>query len=500
MIRNSLSVNEVSTPTKKKNKCIDRQSESTMASSSSSRKVEEDDENSPIKPFHLLSDIETNDRPSKGATDRFIPLRTSSKLCSVFSRLHEEQGPSERDNRGKREDSSSELLNNVYTNYLRSEVLGIISNCPSPSTHFCNSNFFSFSSTVPSMRSENQLARFDLKKVVSYTEEVLSRKIPKIPFKILDAPALQDDFYLNLLDWSSSNLLAVGLGSSVYLWRASNGVVLKVCDMGPDNLVTSVSWDKRDSLLAVGTSQGFIDVWDVNKLKKIRNMEGHSARVGALAWGETNMVSGSRDKTILIRDVRSPAQFHEKLEMHKQEVCGLKWSFDDQMFCSGGNDNKLFVWTPKSRHPVFKSNAHKAAVKALAWSPHQHGLLASGGGTVDRCIRFWNTQTGRMVSSLDTGAQVCNLMFSKTANELVSTHGYTENQVHLWSYPKMEKQATLTGHTMRVLYLAMSPDGRSIVTGAGDETLRFWDIYPKSEEQNSPRVELSDSLSKLSIR
>ena len=44
----------------------------------------------------------------------------------------------------------------------------------------------------------------------------------------------------------------------------------------------------------------------------------------------------------------------------------------------------------------------------------------------------------------------------------------------------MEKIATLTGHTYRVLYLAMSPDGSSIVTGAGDETLRFWSVFPKS--------------------
>ena len=44
----------------------------------------------------------------------------------------------------------------------------------------------------------------------------------------------------------------------------------------------------------------------------------------------------------------------------------------------------------------------------------------------------------------------------------------------------MEKISTLTGHTFRVLYLAMSPDGSSIVTGAGDETLRFWNIFPKS--------------------
>jgi WD40 repeat protein len=40
--------------------------------------------------------------------------------------------------------------------------------------------------------------------------------------------------------------------------------------------------------------------------------------------------------------------------------------------------------------------------------------------------------------------------------------------------------ATLTGHTMRVLYLSMSPDGQTIVTGAGDETLRFWNVFPSN--------------------
>ena len=80
------------------------------------------------------------------------------------------------------------------------------------------------------------------------------------------------------------------------------------------------------------------------------------------------------------------------------------------------------------------------------------------------------------------GSQVCNLMFSKTLNELVSTHGYSHNEINIWRYPEMQKLSTLTGHTYRVLYLAMSPDGSTIVTGAGDETLRFWNIFPSKTE------------------
>jgi len=83
----------------------------------------------------------------------------------------------------------------------------------------------------------------------------------------------------------------------------------------------------------------------------------------------------------------------------------------------------------------------------------QHGLLVSGGGTVDRTIRFWNMLMGQPLHHVDTGSQVCNLAWSRNGMELVSTHGYSQNQILLWRYPSMNQIAKLTGHTTRVLYL-----------------------------------------------
>jgi cell division cycle 20-like protein 1 (cofactor of APC complex) len=95
-------------------------------------------------------------------------------------------------------------------------------------------------------------------------------------------------------------------------------------------------------------------------------------------------------------------------------------------------------------------------------------------------------------------------MWSRNVNEIVSTHGYSLNQIILWRYPSMSKVATLTGHTYRcvlsviirfhlddryrVLYLAMSPDGQTIVTGAGDETLRFWNVFPSPKNRIGSRI------------
>jgi len=70
------------------------------------------------------------------------------------------------------------------------------------------------------------------------------RKVNKIPCKVLDAPSLQDDFYLNLIDWSKNNQIAVGLGSCIYLWNAENSKVTKLCELTGD-IATSVIWSAR---------------------------------------------------------------------------------------------------------------------------------------------------------------------------------------------------------------------------------------------------------------
>ncbi|DBA04765.1 TPA: hypothetical protein N0F65_004402 [Lagenidium giganteum] len=373
------------------------------------------------------------------------------------------------------------------------------------------------SANILRFKAPRQSIHDDIKTSISFsgigcsTQRMLSsdllssrRKIAKTPFKILDAPALQDDFYLNLVDWSSSNVLAVGLGASVYLWSACTSKVTKLCDLGPTDCVTSVAWSQRGTHLSVGTNSGEVQIWEATTCKLVRTMNGHVARVGTLAWSSQLIASGSRDRNIYLRDIRTPEPFQHKLAGHKQEVCGLKWSFDDHQLASGGNDNKLFVWNVNTSSsslanaqatahapatiPMVRFSEHTAAVKAIAWSPHQHGLLASGGGTADRCIRFWNTHTQTHLNAIDTGSQVCNLMWSKNVNEVVSTHGYSLNQIIVWKYPTMTKLATLTGHTFRVLYLAMSPDGQTIVTGAGDETLRFWNAFPSCKSKSGSRL------------
>ncbi|OEH74080.1 wd g-beta repeat-containing protein [Cyclospora cayetanensis] len=173
----------------------------------------------------------------------------------------------------------------------------------------------------------------------------------------------------------------------------------------------------------------------------------------------------------------------------------------------------------RTTKPLLVYSEHKAAIKAVKFCPQIDGLLASGGGTADRYIRLWNAKLGssRSVCSVDTGCQVCNICFSPHSFSFLSTHGFSLNQVFLWRfspsllstplpaqtshktlepslleslYPDLQaeyanavdpitKAATLTGHSARVLFLAASPCGCRVVTGAGrgDESLRFWRVF-----------------------
>jgi cell division cycle protein 20 (cofactor of APC complex) len=378
-----------------------------------------------------------------------VPSSSSSRCLSPLSSPHYKRQTSSTGNRRHRGGNG-----NVAVDPFAHDQLHVLHRAASNSSQHNTANGVTPFDSIS--QAENRLRN---------VTKSIGRRIPKTPSRILDAPELVDDYYLNLVSWSESNVLAVALGQCVYLWEADTGNIKHLLTLREESdFVTSVSWvrDKGNShFIAVGTNHNVVQLWDAEAERRLRSLDGHSARVGALSWNQHWLSSGGRDSLIVQHDVRSRNHVVSTYVGHTQEVCGLRWNDEGSTLASGGNENLLCLWDASmSRRganfdasnigPRLALTHHKAAVKALAWCPFHRGLLASGGGTADRTIKFWNTNSGAVLNSIDTGSQVCSLLWSKHQREICSSHGFSENQLILWKYPTMTKIQEFKGHTARV--------------------------------------------------
>ncbi|KAF9598544.1 hypothetical protein IFM89_028076 [Coptis chinensis] len=286
------------------------------------------------------------------------------------------------------------------------------------------------------------------------------RYIPQTSERTLDAPDIGDNYYLNLLDWGSNNVFAIGLGNTLYLWDASDSSTTELFTIDDENgPITSLRWASDGRNLAVGLNNLEVQIWDVVSNRRMRTLRGgHSSRVGSLDWNEHILSTGGMDGVITNNDARISNHIVEKYEGHQLEVCGLNWSSSGQQLASGGNDNLLHIWdhsmaTSNSRTQwLHRLDDHTAAVKALAWCPFHSSVLASGGGVGDHHITFWNTHTGACLNSVDTGSQ--------------------------------------------------SPNGCTVASATGDETLRFWNVFgiPEVVANPAPKTNLEPFASFSRIR
>ena len=335
------------------------------------------------------------------------------------------------------------------------------------------------------------------------------RRIATTPEKTLDTPDMRDDFYSHLLCWSTQNVVAVALGSCVHTWNGNTGDVAEVCDLaelgervggGEGAYVKALTWDESGTLLQVGTQSGHVQIWDLEKGERVRTFKpsangsnpADNSAITTSSWAEDGTLAlgywsgllrehDLRQRDSIIRDINNA---------HSQSICGMKYRADSGLLATGGNDNVVKVWDRRTTTAKMQKERHRAAVRALSWSPMNSSLLATGGGTMDKMIHFWNVTQGTRLQSIQTDAQITALHWSQRYKEIVSCHGTVSTEgcapsyVNLWSYPSLEKVESFVAHESRTLHSALSPDGQVLATCSTDESLKFWRIFEVMEEKS----------------
>ncbi|KAI2626894.1 WD40 repeat-like protein [Xylaria nigripes] len=143
---------------------------------------------------------------------------------------------------------------------------------------------------------------------------------------------------------------------------------------------------------------------------------------------------------------------------------------------------------------------HAAAVKAIAFCPWREGLIATGGGSNDKCIHFFHTTSGAALATISVAAQVTSLIWSKTRREIAATFGYTHPdhpyRIAVFSWPDCRQVAAVSWEgEHRALYAVAYPGGPSdtyrtkerlksrtaeegcIVVASSDESVKFHEVW-----------------------
>jgi cell division cycle protein 20 (cofactor of APC complex) len=298
----------------------------------------------------------------------------------------------------------------------------------------------------------------------------------------LEAPGIADNYYTSVIDWGASNVIGVALKEELYVWREKTNGARKpklLTTLANEEPITSVLVGEPNCVI-IGSENGHLDVWDIERGLQLRSLLGHTNRIATLDQHHHVLSSGSRDSRIIHWDLRTrEAKICVIDSQHQHEVCAIKWNADGSVLASGGVDEALCLWSMSTRSLEAKiESAHSSTIKALAWCPWQSNILASGAGIGDKCIKFWQSYTHSLLDSVETCAQISALQWCAPTRELISAHGYSTNTITVWRYPQMKPIARLSGHTSRVLGMAMSPDQRIIVSASADETLKYWCIRP----------------------
>ncbi|MEH2395461.1 MAG: serine/threonine-protein kinase [Nostoc sp.] len=244
---------------------------------------------------------------------------------------------------------------------------------------------------------------------------------------------------------------------------------------GKSAKVADLNW----GILASGSWDNTIKLWDVNTGKEIRTLVGHANWVNSVAFSPDGkfLASGSADCTIKLWQVHTGIEI-QTLIGHSDSVSSVAYSprtlttnsKDRQLVASGSNDYTIKLWQVYTGRNISTLLGHSFFVNSIAFS--QDGeIIASGSG--DNTIKLWHVNTGREIRTLvGHSNSVWSVAFSQNGELLAS--GSWDNTIKLWHVHSGREISTLIGHSNYVRCVAFSPNGQTLVSGGDDDTIKIW--------------------------
>jgi len=360
------------------------------------------------------------------------------------------------------------------------------------------------------IQADSNLAQFlrDAHSFVASSYEAIERSAPHIylsalPFANKDS-LVYKEFSEHCIGLTTVDRFAIGNhgGSTVMTLTGHSGPVL------------SVSYSGDGRLLASGSKDGSVRVWDTRTGEEARApFLGDNGSVLTVDFAQSNrwVASGTQSGVVCVWSITSNQASHRRLNGHSDSVNCVKFSPDGFRLASTSEDRSLCIWCPDTGGQLAAVHGHTNGAMGIVFSPNGE-ILAScseDGGiqlrhtTMDKpaykplgrggynCIDFspdgeiiagtsrntvvlWQVKTKEIITSLKQDGKNSSARFSPDGGSMVVTCG---SAVRLWSLRPNPQQASwvdLGGHAGEVNCATFSPDGLYIASASDDSTIRIW--------------------------
>ncbi|WP_026734408.1 serine/threonine-protein kinase [Fischerella sp. PCC 9605] len=264
-------------------------------------------------------------------------------------------------------------------------------------------------------------------------------------------------------------VLLVGLGG-YETWKSLSGTSTLTGHFGD---VNSLAFQPSGNILASGSDDKTIKLWNWKSRRKIRTLHGHKGIVYSIAISPDaqTLVSGGNDNNIKIWNLNTGKEIRT-LKGHSNWVNSVAISPDGQTIASGSYDGTIKIWNLTTGQEIRTLNGHSSAVLSVAFTADAHKLISA---SADRKIIIWNLNTSQKIRTLEGHkADVNAIAISPNGQLLVSVSD--DKTVKVWNLNTGKEIRTLEGHKADVNAVVFGQDGKTIATSSDDDTVKIWNL------------------------
>ncbi len=314
-----------------------------------------------------------------------------------------------------------------------------------------------------------------------------------------------------------------GGDKTVKLWDLATGRELRTFS-GSLEPIQAVAISPDGGIIISATPGKSLKSWDVATGRELHSFNGHAGSVEFVTFSPDgqSVLSGSDDDTMKLWDVASGQELRSFCG-HKQWVGSGKFSNDGLYIISGSGDKTLKLWAVNTGQLIRTFYGHSESVASVAYSRDGRTVLS---GSRDQSMRLWDVETGKelrvfhgytnpVYSAKVVSNYKDNTIISESWNKmhqiwdvssgqmtrsfsgqttLVSSYavsfdgrhllaGDENNSLKLWDLSSRNELRTFQGHQGAIQCVSFSPDGRTAISGSDDKTLRLWEIASGKELQ-----------------